>query len=138
LKPEIASLVNSAPRFNKTFSLIHSFQIDDKISDEEKLAKMTYEIKLPWIEDDEQALAEVSINSKTLGNAKWKNVTGVVHQEEKQILHYDFKNRLMEFKFQNYFELEARNGSHLILITLKDERGKQREYRVTVFFKIKP
>ena len=79
--PEIASLINSAPRFNKSFSLFQSFQIDDTISEEEKLEKVKYEIRLPWIEDDEQSLAEVSVTSEIFGDAKWKNVTGVVHKD---------------------------------------------------------
>ena len=35
------------------------------------------------MEDDEESLAEVAIDSKTLGNAKWKIKTGVVLQDDK-------------------------------------------------------
>ena len=71
--------MNNAPIFIDIESLDFEFLIDGTISNEEKSVKVKFETKLPKIDDDEQALAEVKIESDTLGNAIWKNDTGVVH-----------------------------------------------------------
>ena len=75
----ILDLVNSAPIFTHMESLDFEFLIDGTISNEEKSYKVKFETKLSKIDDDEQSLAEVKIKSDTLGNAIWKNETGVVH-----------------------------------------------------------
>ena len=51
-------------------------------------------------------------------------------------IQYDFDNNLLTYEFKNFREVTAKNGSHEVQITLKDKRGKESVYRISVKFKI--
>jgi hypothetical protein len=68
---------------------------------------------------------------------KWTNSSGVIPNDFKQVLQYDFSSNLLKFEFHNFASLLALNGPHDIKITLKDEKGKANNYPFIVRFNLK-
>jgi hypothetical protein len=79
----LSDLLNYAP----TFTEKPPVQITHIINEETSVAgddlSIEYKTQLPEMEDDKQALAEVLIYHKTLGQVKWTNKTGVILKDPK-------------------------------------------------------